>query len=486
MLGQEITMHPKLAIAYLKAVFGSACRLVVSVVFVVVVNVALNPGLLDPADPYRRKLLDVLDKYGPWWWALATLFVIAALVLPWATFRFTQWRYKGLDATALLPRQRRELSLPVSADDAFALAHRLLLDDVTLFDVQANSASGTISARATPLHSRSRAFGQYRGGALPSPAAALPLSGSEYGRRRPEWLMRVLDGLHLGPPPRRVAIDVAIEGADHSRIGINSWLAALFPSIDMMACSRRHIDTLADAITARVAPLAANRRQEQEKAALQQHLLASRLQVLRAQIEPHFLYNTLANVQFLIRNDPPSADAMVGALIDYLRHALPRMREAVATSTLGDELALARAYLDILRIRMGARLSVHIDAPDALGAHPFPPMLMLSLVENAIKHGLEPKAGGGRLAIDVTADARRLRVAVRDDGIGFGSSLGGGTGIGLRNIRETLASLHGAAATLTVEPAVAGGVVATIEVPRQGAPAVAVPTTASVTGSVRE
>ena len=131
---------------------------------------------------------------------------------------------------------------------------------------------------------------------------------------------------------------------------------------------------------------------------------------------------------------------MVGELIAYLRQSLPRMRDT--TSTVGGELSLARAYLNVMRIRMGGRLSIAIDAPQALLDHPFPPMMLMSLVENAIKHGVEPKAGPGEIRIDVAATDGRLRVAVSDDGVGFGTS-DGGSGIGLRNIRETLASMFG-------------------------------------------
>lgn len=257
------------------------------------------------------------------------------------------------------------------------------------------------------------------------------------------------------------------KSASHATIAIDARMRTWFPAIDLCGRNRRHVDALANTLIARVQPLIAQRRDAEEKAQLQSRLLDARLQVLRAQIEPHFLYNTLANVQYLTRSDPPAAAAMVGALIDYLRHALPRMREG--RSTLGEEMTLARAYLDILRIRMGSRLTVAITCPAALAGHPFPPMMLMSLVENAIKHGLEPKPGGGGIAIGAavdenTLDGNTLRVTVADDGVGFGADAG--NGIGLTNVRETLASLFGVQGRLTVEPAAQGGVVATIAVPR--------------------
>src|SRR5579862_4767407 len=160
---------------------------------------------------------------------------------------------------------------------------------------------------------------------------------------------------------------------------------------------------------------------------------------------------------------------MIAELSAYLRQSLPKMREA--DSSVGGELALTRSYLNVLRIRMGGRLSFAIDVPHALEAHPFPPMMLMSLVENAIKHGLEPKAAPGTIAIAVSASEGMLRIEVRDDGVGFGAS--GGSGIGLKNIRETLASMFGDRARLIVEPSAGHGVTAAIEVPRMGADAIA-------------
>src|SRR5690606_4285094 len=123
----------------------------------------------------------------------------------------------------------------------------------------------------------------------------------------------------------------------------------------------------------------------------------ARLNLRQAQVEPHFLYNTLANAQVLARTDPPRAEQMLGHLIQYLRHSLPREHDAL--SALSEELERTRAYLELLRIRMGARLQLQVEVPDALKQVPLPSMMLQTLVENAIKHGLEPKPGGGTVWI---------------------------------------------------------------------------------------
>lgn len=205
----------------------------------------------------------------------------------------------------------------------------------------------------------------------------------------------------------------------------------------------------------------------QEQLATTARLLAeAQLRALQAQIEPHFLYNTLASAQVLTRSDPARADAMLGNLIQYLRHSLPRTEDA--PSTLGEELERSRAYLDILAIRMGPRLSLQVDVPDELQRLVFPPMMLQTLVENAIKHGLEPKPGGGTVWILARAvggeQAQAVAVTVADDGRGF-SSEGAGTGIGLSNVRERLRLAYGNGASFAIVANFPSGVAATITVP---------------------
>ena len=426
-------LKPEIIVAYLKAVVGSALRLAVAFVIIVAINLGLHPHLLADAQ-FHPEIVVALDWLHRTAVPLAMLVVGTLLLAPWVAFRLTQWRYKGVDVTALLPVQRRELSVPLGRDDAYTLVQRLLADDPALYAVRADASARTFTARATPLQDPTSTLGRY----LHARAAAHAKGAASAGGGWAEMLLRVLDLLRTYSSPRRVTIEVSGDDG-HSTIALQSRLATLLPAVEKLACGQRQLHGLADDISARVQPFIARQREQHEKAQLQNRLLDARLQVLRAQVEPHFLYNSLANVQYLIRNDTPAAEAMVSALIDYLRHALPRMREA--TSTLGEEVALVRSYLDVLRIRMGSRLSIAVNVPAALASQAFPPLLLISLVENAIKHGLEPKPGGGELVIAATRDERTLRVTVHDDGVGFGAT--GGSGIGLRNIRETLASLFG-------------------------------------------
>jgi len=196
---------------------------------------------------------------------------------------------------------------------------------------------------------------------------------------------------------------------------------------------------------------------------LKRQLAEAQLKMMQAQVEPHFLFNTLASVDYLIETDPARASTMQKNLIQYLRAALPQMREG--STTLGKELALVRSYLEILKVRMEDRLQFAITVPQGLMSAQFPPMVLQSLVENAIKHALEPKPEGG--SITVTADIANgnLRVTVADTGLGFGAAGKPGTGVGLANVRERLAALYSGRAKFTIEANSPSGTIATIEVP---------------------
>lgn len=200
-----------------------------------------------------------------------------------------------------------------------------------------------------------------------------------------------------------------------------------------------------------------------DRARLEREEIEQRLQQLQAQIEPHFLFNTLANLRRLYRTQPHSAAEMTEQLQRYLRSALPQLRQRRAT--LGDELTLVEAYLALFRMRMGARLAYAVDAPAALRALDFPPVLLLTLVENAIKHGIDPKADGGRVDVRARRDGATLTVEVRDDGVGFGA-VAGGTGVGLTNVRRRLATLFGRRAGLELRSRDDGpGVAAVVRLP---------------------
>jgi signal transduction histidine kinase len=204
-----------------------------------------------------------------------------------------------------------------------------------------------------------------------------------------------------------------------------------------------------------------------EAEALKRQVVEARMAAMQAQVEPHFLFNTLASIDHLIETDAPRASRMQKNLIALLRASMPTMREANASGArdLGRELAVVRPYLEILQMRMEERLHTVIDVPDGLLSAEFPPMMLQSLVENAIKHGLEPKAEGGRLTLRAQIEHGRLALSVADTGLGFGQSATGGTGVGLANIRERLALLYGAKASLDVADNPAGGTIATITVP---------------------
>jgi len=208
-------------------------------------------------------------------------------------------------------------------------------------------------------------------------------------------------------------------------------------------------------------------RAEAERHRLSKLALESELKLMQAQIEPHFLFNTLASVQFLTETDPPQASLLLGHLLSYLRAALPQMRSA--STTLGQEIEFAEAYLNILRMRMGRRLEFGIDVPATLRTHPFPPVLLISVVENAVTHGLEPQAAGGRVTIAARQESDRLLVTVTDTGIGLAADPRPGGGVGLANIRERLAALYGARGRFTLEDAAPTGARATIEIPMETA-----------------
>ncbi|AMP03888.1 sensor histidine kinase [Collimonas pratensis] len=204
-----------------------------------------------------------------------------------------------------------------------------------------------------------------------------------------------------------------------------------------------------------------------EHANLQREVSEAKMQMIQAQVEPHFLFNTLASVDYLIETDPPRASAMQKRLIQYLRAVLPQMRETATVTTLGREVDIVRAYLDLLKMRMEERLTVDIQVSDGLRSAAFPPMMLQSLAENAIKHGLESKTDGGTLRIKAEVADNKLRVSVTDDGLGFGAVASNGTGLGLQSIRDRLKLLHGNAAQLEIAPNTPSGVCSTIEVPYQ-------------------
>jgi sensor histidine kinase YesM len=187
------------------------------------------------------------------------------------------------------------------------------------------------------------------------------------------------------------------------------------------------------------------------------------LKLLQAQIEPHFLFNTLANLGSLIDTDPPRARVLLDRLNDWLRAALARSRGD--HTTLGDELALLENWLAILALRFGPRLRWRVEADAAARGQALPPMLLQPLVENAVKHGIEPKLGGGQVLIQASLEAGRLRIQVLDDGVGLDQAKAHAGGSGLANLRARLAALYGDAARLSLSEAPGGGVLALLDLP---------------------
>jgi hypothetical protein len=211
------------------------------------------------------------------------------------------------------------------------------------------------------------------------------------------------------------------------------------------------------------------RRAELEKASAQKSEADLRLAVLQAQVEPHFLFNTLASVRSLVSTDPQRASQTIDALAEYLRATLPKFREqtGMAPSTLGEQFALCESYLALMKMRLGERLHVDIRLPAELREVPFPPLLLISLVENAITHGVEPNPGTTQVILSARVigegGLEQLEVRVEDDGAGL--KLGMGEGTGLANVRAQLRTRFATAAHFELTGRDTGGVLARMILP---------------------
>ena len=281
------------------------------------------------------------------------------------------------------------------------------------------------------------------------------------------------DSVHIELPPQigeelSNAIEAAVEDAAEAKVSryhkqASTWFTsfvwllvlALFGTKALVGGKKR-----ADA-EAQLANAAA------ERESMQRQLSETKMQMMQAQVEPHFLFNTLASVEHLIETNPPRASAMQRSLIQYLRAVLPQMRDNAVVTNLGREVDMVNAYLNLLKMRMEERLTVDMRIPDGLRSAAFPPMMLQSMVENAIKHGLECKPEGGTLKIVAEVVDHKLRVTVTDNGVGFGVMPSDGTGLGLPTIRERLKLLHGEAGQLHISANSPSGVIAMIEVPYQ-------------------
>jgi signal transduction histidine kinase len=283
----------------------------------------------------------------------------------------------------------------------------------------------------------------------------------------------IVDEAHLAGTRRRLAwrafaltaptvLLVGLIAALHSGV----WLPASpwqvlgeslkFALLGAFVCGARAVQRHAERAGAQALELEAARRELEHQAA------EAQLRLLQAQIEPHFLFNTLATVRRLYRHQPAAGAETIDNLMAYLRAALRQARRT--ESTLGEEFDLVRAYLQLFQVRMGPRLRFTLDLPPALRGVPFAPMVLVTLAENAIKHGLGPAELGGSVRLSARRDGDRLEVSVSDDGVGFSGS-SGGDGVGLVNIRRQLAARHGDAAGLRLQEGPQGGVIATVVLP---------------------
>ncbi len=340
-----------------------------------------------------------------------------------------------IDRTTLANRQRRQVEIPFEAGEAFDLLDAAIRELPGVEQIE--SARDSLQVRAKVR--RPQTYGEY------------PL-----GR----WNPLVWFGI-----PRNQVLATVTPGGDSGSVTLicepesPAW-SDLFRVDD--GTNYENAEAITRAITRRIAERRRGERAEATQTATEKELTVARLNLLHAQVEPHFLYNTLASAQLLTRSDPERAEHMLGHLIQYLRHSLPRTQDT--PSTLGEELERALAYLEILKIRMGPRLNVQVDVPENLRKTALPPMMLQTLVENAIKHGLEPRTAGGTVWIRARRDDGTVAITVADDGNGFNATTSG-TGIGLKNVRERLQLLYGGKASLAVVANFPAGVAATISVP---------------------
>ncbi len=342
----------------------------------------------------------------------------------------------ALNSTTLSNRQRRQIEIPFEAGEAFDLIDAAIRELPGAEIVDSARDSLQVRAKVTRIDPY--------GGRSQSSHWAL----DHFGARRNQILATVTPN---GDDAGSVTLICEPEGA--------AWTDLFL--VDH-GTNLENAEAIARAITRRVAERRRGEAAKVRQTATEKELTVAKLNLLHAQVEPHFLYNTLASAQVLTRSDPARADEMLGNLIQYLRHSLPRTEDA--PSSIGEELERAQAYLDILKIRMGPRLQLQVDIPDALRGVLFPTMMLQTLVENAIKHGLEPKPGGGTVWILARPVDTAVAVTVADDGRGF-TAEGGGTGVGLRNVRERLRLAYGSAASFSIVANFPSGVAATITVP---------------------
>jgi len=366
-------------------------------------------------------------------WAIAMIFVTMSAVSQVRRVRLTNGT---VNASTLANRQRRLIEIPLESPEAFAIV------DATIRELpnieQVDSASDSLQVRAKVRRV------------------------DPYGKSVP-FLQRMLGW--LGTPRNQIFATITPQGGT-STVNLlcepesGAWLDWFTAD---GATNLENAEAITRAISRRINEVRRGEKVVTTKTAVEKELAVAKLRLLHAQVEPHFLYNTLGSAKYLVRSDPARAEEIIDNLLLYLRHSLPRVEDSL--STLGAELERARAYLDIMRIRMGDRLRTQFNVAEPLLTTPFPTMMLQTLVENAIKHGLEPKPGGGTIWILAVDKGDRVAVTVADDGFGL-SSQTSGSGVGLRNVRERLHLAYGSAASLDLAANFPAGAAATLVVPK--------------------
>ncbi len=368
-------------------------------------------------------------------WVFLMVFVITSAV---SHVRRVRLINGSANAGTLANRQRRQIEMPMDAGRAFAILDAAIRELPNVEDVESARDSLQVRAKVRRVYSY--------GGAVP----LLQRMIGWFGAERNQIFATIT------PHPETGTVNLVCEPEGGAW---RDWF-----TVDN-GTNLENAEAISRAVSRRIAEVRRDEQASTKETQTEKELAIAKLQLLHAQVEPHFLYNTLGSAKYLVRSDPAGAERIIDNLILYLRHSLPRLENSL--TTLGDELERVRAYLDIMQIRMGARLKTEFNVPDALKTVPFPTMMLQTLVENAIKHGLEPKSGGGTIWILAVAKEDRVAVTVADDGNGLGSETTG-SGIGLRNVRERLQLAYGADAAFDIAANFPAGVAATITVPMTG------------------
>jgi signal transduction histidine kinase len=440
----------------------------------------------------RKETLRLLRLYADWlsrqsWKRLALLAVLAVIVTgilssipPFST------RFGGSDAvvvhTPKAPKAPKAPKVPKVGQGKTEPSQsvQIEVDDKgvrvrTLSAAEAASAADAAASAAAQAASAAASAASGVEVVVPSPPIPLPadVHVPDIDIKLPPGANadEVRDAIQEARDAIRDAADEAKDAADEARTEVVASrgfrLGDHMVSLMMVIIAASIIAKIMGTGRRKAEAQAAVATERAEEESLKRQVIEARMAAMQAQVEPHFLFNTLASIDHLIETDPSRASQMQKNLIALLRASMPTMREANATGLreLNRELEVIRPYLEILKVRMEERLQYEIDVPEGLGSAEFPPMMIQGLVENAIKHGLEPKAEGGRLLVKAEIRHGKLCVTVADTGLGFGKAATAGTGVGLANIRERLQLLYGDKAGVAITENQPSGTVVTITVP---------------------